>query len=293
MKDSTKKLLLIVLAGVAFGSSIVASRFALQEISPYVLVLLRFGIASIAYAATLIILKKGLPAGKRKYLDIFVVGTTVFGLPLLLFFFSLIYISSGAFSILLALIPLFTAAFAHLALRDEKISKKLLLGLVIGLAGVAFLFATKTSGLTGTEFSTKGPLIALAGVVIAAAGGVYARRRLSGEDPLVISALQTIAAFVVLAAIIFLMGKASIASFSTAGWLAVFYNAIVGSYIAFWLTFILIKKYGATAASLPGYVMPLVAGALGAILLGEIITLPLIAGGVVITVGLVVSTKKI
>ena len=291
IEGNTKKLLLIILTGTAFGSAVVTSRLALREVTPFTLVLFRFGIAAILYIATLLIQKKRLPlASKRRYFDIFLVGITAFGLPIFLFFFALAYISSGMFSILFASLPLITALMAHLILHNEKITRRLLLGLSMALFGVILLFATRTNGL-GMNFTIKGPLLALLGVVIAAFGTIYTRLRLSNEDPVVISSLQTFVAFITLFIIILLLGKLSLGHVSPIGWFAISYNSIVGSYIAFWLTFVVIKKYGATASSLFSYVMPVVSAILGTIFLGEIITLPLILGGCLILAGLFFATK--
>lgn len=290
MDESTRKIILVVLTGFSFGSAVVTSRYALREVSPYVLAIFRFGIAALLYALTLPLLKKRLLTGRRNYIDLFIVGATAFGLPLLLFFFALRYISSGMFSVLFATVPIFTAVLAHLFLRNEKIHKRLLTGLVIGLIGVSYLFAAKTSGLA--VFNIKGPLLVMAGVTIAAFGTVYARARLSKYDPLVIASMQTIAAVLVLSAIIFSLGKFSLHHVSGLAWLAIIYNAVAGAYVGFWLTFILVKNFGATAGVLPSYVMPVVSGVLGAILLSEKLTFSLVIGATLIFLGILFSTKE-
>lgn len=284
MKSSLKKLVLVILTGAAFGSSVVASRIALNAVSPFVLIIFRFGIAALLYAFTLPLLKKQLLTGGRKYLDILIVGIASFGLPLLLFFFALAFISSGMFSVLFASIPIFTAVIAHLTLKNEKISKKLLFGLATALLGVIYLFATKTSGLT--IFDVKGPLLVMIGVLISSTGTVYARAHLSHDDPLVVSALQTMAAFLVLSIIVFSLGKFQLGPMSTISWVAIIYNSIAGSYIGFWLTFTLIKRYGATAGALSSYIMPAVSGFLGAVLLGEVVSLSLVVGAILIFLGI-------
>src|SRR5205823_1867797 len=140
------------------------------------------------------------------------------------------------------------------------------------------LIAAKTNGLTET-FNIRGPLIAVLGITILSSGSVYARARLKEEDPFIVSSLQTMAAFVLLAILVAGLGKFHVGDVSIKAWAATAYTGIVGSFAAFWLMFTLIKKYGATASALPGYVMPVVSSILGAILLGEIINISLIAGG--------------
>lgn len=286
MKESTKKLLLVVVTGAAYGSSVVFARFALKEIGPYPVTVLRFGIASIAFLITFFLLKKRFPEGRRILQNLIIVGIVATGLPLLLFYFSLSYMSSGIFAVFLATLPIFTAVLAHIFLKGEKLNKNRLIGLIMALAGVAILIATRSSGLVGGVFNMKGPLFALLGVFSASLGSVYAKFHVHKEDSFVVSAAQTVAAFLFVTVFVVSIGKFHIGQVSPMGWFAVFYNGIVGSFIAFWLTFTLIKKYGATASALPSYVMPVITAILGVVFLGEIVTAPLIIGGVIILAGL-------
>ena len=291
MSDNAKKLWLVLLAGSAFGSSIVFARTALQEIGPYPVTVLRFGIASAAYLITLPLLKKKFFKDLKLIRDVSVVGVVGTGLPLLLFYFSLLYVSSGILAVLLATLPMFTALLAHFFIATERLTIRLLGGLLISLIGVIILIASKSNGLT-EDFSITGPLIGLVGVLMAAVGAVYTKVKLSKQDPLVVSASQTVAAFIFVTVFVLAIGKWELGSISLGGWIAIFYNGMVGSYIAFWLTFILIKKFGATASSLVGYVMPVVSATLGAVMLDEVITLTFIFVACLILVGVYFASSK-
>lgn len=290
MSLTKNKILLILLTGAAFGSSIVMARFALREIDPYTQVVLRFGIASIFYAIAFLILKRGVPTDRRKITNISLVGFAATGLPLLLFLIALNYISSGMFAILFAAMPLCTGVIANFFLGDEKLNKRLVVGLLISLCGAVYLIASKTNGLAET-FNIKGPLITLAGIIMLSSGSVYARSRLKNEDPFVVSSMQTLAAFVLLSIIIISLGKFHIDSVSLKAWAATIYTALIGSFLAFWLTFTLIKRYGATASALPGYIIPVVSSILGAILLSEVLSFSLLIGAMIIFLGILFSTK--
>lgn len=293
MSESYKKILLVILTGIAYGSSIVFARYALKEIGPYPITVLRFGIASTAFLITFFILKKRIPSENRVLRDMTIVGVVGTGLPLLLFYFSLSYMSSGIFTVFLATLPIFTAVLAHLFLKSEKIHRNLLVGLIIALAGVVILIATRSNGLVNEGFNIKGPVFALIGVLSASVGVIYTKSHLNKEDVFVISATQTLAAFIFIAAVVFIFKKFQVGQVSPMGWFAIFYNGMVGSFIAFWLTFTLIKKYGATASALPNYIMPVVSTLIGSVFLGELITFPLFAGALMILMGVFFSTKKV
>lgn len=291
LSSNATKLWLVLLAGAAFGSSVVYARIALREIDPYSITVLRFAIASVAYLLTVPLMGKRFFGDTKRLTDVAIVGAIGTGLPLLLFYFALTFISSGIFSVLFAATPLVTAIVANFFLDSEKLNSRLLVGLIVSFSGVVFLIATRSSGLAGS-FDIRGPLAVLAGVLMVAAGGVYARKRLAAEDPLVVSAAQSIAAFMVVTVVVVASGKWHLGAISPEGWFAIFYNGIVGSYIAFWLVFILVKKFGATASALPGYVMPVVSALLGAVMLGEVITLPLVIGALLILAGVFTASRK-
>lgn len=291
MSENIKKLLLIILTGSCFGSSVVFARIALEEIGPFPITSLRFGIAGLLYMLTLPFLKQQLPKTARKYRDVALVGAGI-GLPFLLFYSALTYLSSGMFSIFFATLPILTALIAHMALQNERLNRRLVIGLTVSLIGIVFLVATKTNGLAGHVFDIRGPIIALVGVLMVAVATAYARANLNDEHPYMVSSLQTLAAFIIVTLVVLLSGKLHIGSISFNGWFAIFYNAIVGSYIPFWLTFILIKKYGATAGALPSYVMPVVSGLLGAALIGEVISVTLLFGAAIVITGLYLATRN-
>ncbi len=284
---------LILLTALAFGSSIVMTRLGLTEIPPLTLALLRLGLATLLFVPILILLQKKLPSNPRTLADIAIVGVATTGWPLIAFTISLKFISSAVLTIFIALIPLFTAIMAHLWLAQEKLNPTKLAGLVVGLTGVIFLLLTRTTGIAeaGTAFNPQGPLLALAGVFVAAASGVYARLRLAQADFIVVTAGQMLAGFLSVLPFAVTLSSLNLANVSWRGGFSVFYTGIIGSFLAFLLVFYMIKHFGATTATLPTYIMPAVSGILGALILGEIITFPLIVGAVIILFGVFLASR--
>ena len=178
-------------------------------------------------------------------------------------------------------------------LAQEKLNPTKLAGLVVGLTGVIFLLLTRTTGIAeaGTAFNPQGPLLALAGVFVAAASGVYARLRLAQADFIVVTAGQMLAGFLSVLPFAVTLSSLNLANVSWRGGFSVFYTGIIGSFLAFLLVFYMIKHFGATTATLPTYIMPAVSGILGALILGEIITFPLIIGAVIILFGVFLASR--
>ena len=73
--------------------------------------------------------------------------------------------------------------------------------------------------------------------------------------------------------------------------LAVFYLALIGSALPFTLYFTLLKRLKATDLSLINYAVPVVAVIVGALFLREPVTLRMVAGAVLVIVGVAVAGR--
>jgi drug/metabolite transporter (DMT)-like permease len=289
----TARLALVLTAGLALGSSTVLNRFGLQDLTPLSLVALRLGLATIAFLGTLLVMRRSFPRHPRVLLDIAVVGLTTMAIPTSAFTLALQFVSSGVLSILLGFIPLFTAVMAHFWIADDRLTAGKVAGLLLALAGVVLLIATRTTGLaqTGLALDVRGQLLGLSGALVAAWSSVYARLRLSRIDVMVVTAGQTAWGFLAILPVALTAAPVNLGTVTWRGWLAAGYTGLVGSFGGFLLLFTMIQRYGPTTAALPAYVMPVVAAALGAILLGEVVTPPFVAGAIIVLVGVFLASR--
>ena len=289
----SRRLGLIALAGAALGGSVVMTRFGLREIPAYTLIALRMIVATGAFAVAIAVLRPPLPRGRRTFIDIGVIGLISTAVPLLVFTLSLQYMSSGVLTLFIALIPMFTGLMAHGLLTQEKLTPAKLTGLLVAFGGVVVLLVSGTSGLSAGSgaLDIRGPALALTGVLIGSFATVYTRRQVSHVNVVSLSAGQTVVAAIVLAPLGFAVGRPSFATISSEAWLAVGYTGLIGSFLAFLIIFQLIRQFGATSSAVVTYLMPLVAGLFGALLLDEVITLPLAIGAVLILLGVVLAER--
>lgn len=277
---------LILIAGIFLGSSVVINRLGIAEMPPLFFVFARLSVAAFAFAITLLILKRALPTSRKIWIDIAIVGITNAGIPLIFFTLALQFISSAVLTIFIALIPLFTALLGRYWLQQENLTRVKLLGLLLALGGVLFLIFTGTSGLNiSAALDLRGQLLAFAGAIIGSISAVYTRKQLQNVDVIVVTAGQFFAGLVIAAPFAFFGGAINFAAITARGWFAVVYTGMIGSFLGFLFLFWMIKRYGATIAVLPSYVMPVVAAALGSILLGELITPSLIVGAALVLAG--------
>ncbi|MFQ5945978.1 MAG: DMT family transporter [Anaerolineae bacterium] len=284
------RITLVLVTGVAWGSSVAVHRLGILEAPPLVFVSLRLGVATLAFAIALVAIQGRLPSDGRTRRDIALIGVTATGVPLVAGTFALLFMSAGMLAIFLSLAPLLTAIMAHLWLSDERLSLRRAAGLTAALGGVVFLLGTGTTGL-GTAPDWRGPALASAGALFAAGSAVYTRRRLRGVDALAVAAGQTAVGLVVVVPIALAVGGVDLSEFTLRGWFAVLYTGLVGSFLGFLVYFTIIRRFGATTGLLPTYLMPLASGLIGMAILGEVVTLPLVAGGGLVLSGVYLGSR--
>ena len=75
------------------------------------------------------------------------------------------------------------------------------------------------------------------------------------------------------------------------GYMALIYAAIIGTFFGLMLAFYNIQRFGATAAAMTAYVIPIVAAIGGALLLGETITTGMLSGMALILAGVAIINR--
>lgn len=238
---------------------------------------------SLAAAAILLVLAR--LAGRRLRVErawapIAVVGATTVAGQLVGLSFATPRIGTAMAAILVATIPLFSAAIGRV-LRIETVPPPARLGLVLGVVGVALLV-----GFPAVEPSPEfalGCASSLGGSFAAALGSNWARRHLRHVG----SWEQTIGAFLVggilTLPLLALVPVPEPPSALDVGGLLLL--AGLCSSLAYVLYFRLVAEVGATLAISVEFVVPVVAVAIGVLLLGERLSIAQLIGGAVIVVG--------
>lgn len=211
---------------------------------------------------------------------LFVLGATTVALQLGLLAYGLPHIGTAMSAILIATIPLFAMLIAALW-RVEPIRLGGLLGIVLGAAGIVLLVGFPAQPVT-SDFLI-GCAATLGSTLSAAFGSVYAGRRLAGAG----SWEMTIGAFLFggllslpLIAFVPVPGVPAPLDIGTLLIAGVIMSAV--TYVIFYR---LIASIGPTRAISVEFGATGVAVTIGTLLLDEPLTLPQIAGGVVIGVG--------
>ena len=195
-------------------------------------------------------------------------------------------LSSSLTGLLVAGVPFVAALAGRLAGEEERLSPIRILGMALGVVGIAVLLGLD---LKGAQLL---PLLAIGLVLIGYATGPLVVSRALPEVPGV--AASSIALFVtgVVYAPFAVPELGSLADVSTPAWLSLIALGMVCTALALALFFALIREVGPQRSLVITFVNPAVAVLLGVLLLDEPFTLGIALGLPLVLVGCVLATRR-
>jgi len=197
---------------------------------------------------------------------------------------SLEYISSGLAAIIAALVPLFVTIFSIWLSKRTRVSRLMILGMVIGLGGVVTIFYDYVGQIHSKSF-VFGVVLALLSTLSWSFGTVYSSKQKLSIAILFAVGLQMLFAGVVILVVCGLTGKyVNLADTSHASWYALLYLIFFGSLLAYSAYAFAITKLPPAQVSIYAYINPIVAVGLGWLLLQEKMNANMVLG-TVITLG--------
>ncbi len=171
---------------------------------------------------------------------------------------------------------------ALLALRfdpSERIRGARLVGLAVGMGGVALLLGVEVSG---NVEALVGGLLVLAAAVTYAGGTLFYKREFSREPALGVLAALVACAVMTTAPAMFSLPVAVPSARGTIALLVLGVGCTAGGYLAFYA---LIARVGSGRASVITYVAPAIAVLGGVLVLGEPLTAGIVAGLLLVLTG--------
>lgn len=285
----------VVLTGLCFGSSLIASRFGLRQFDPISYTSLRLLLASLAFLSLYLLARRRYPwpTNRRLWGHGLVLGMIGTAVPTLGIILSLQYQSSGLTAILMTAGPALTVVLSHFFLIDEKLTLYKSLGVALALAGALLLALRGESGLP--EVSQASPIgygLVLMALLSISATTIYTRKFLRGFAAIHVTSIQVFVATLVLLPLSLCFVGLDLQPVGGEGYFALVWSALVGTFSASILFFYDIRRFGATTAALTGYVVPIAAGLGGLLILDERITGGMVAGMGIIILGLAIINRS-
>lgn len=197
---------------------------------------------------------------------------------------SLEYISGGLAAIIAALVPLFIALFTVWLSKCARITRLMVVGLVVGFAGVLTIFYDYLGQMQSKTF-VFGVILALLSTLSWSFGTVYTSKQKPPIDILFNVGLQMFMAGVLVLVVCGITGEyISLADVNQDSWLALIYLVVFGSLVAYTAYVFVISKLPPTQVSIYAYINPIVAVVIGWLLLSEKMNANMILG-TLITLG--------
>ncbi len=278
----------IVLLGFFFGSSLVASRFSVGQFEPTTYIGLRMIISSVmALAVYFLASGRRVPRDPELWKRASMLGIFGTAVPMTCVIVSLQYQSSGVTSLLLSTGPAITIILAHFFLPDELLSRRKVFGVGLALGGAIMLAISGENGLPDVQATeSTGFILVTVAMIFSSVMVIYARKYLRGYDSYDVGSIRIFTTAMVVMPFSLITAGFDLSAVNEAGVFVMIYSAVVGTFLGILLSFYNIKRFGATPAIMTTYVIPIVAGIGGVLVLGEEITLTMIFGMGVIVSGI-------
>ncbi|WP_131670521.1 DMT family transporter [Pseudomonas parakoreensis] len=280
-----------------WGGTFVAGRFLAGSLSPLFAASLRFLLASVALLGFVGVAR--IPLARptpRQWLQLTLLGFFGIFFYNLCFFYGLQYINASRASLIVALNPA-VIGLASWLLFKERLGRVKVAGIALCIGGASLVIVSRNPQLLAvTPNAWIGDLLILGCV---AGWGIYSL--CSRELNQALGPLQTVTFSVLIGCVMLLvlatlrgeMSAAALLNLDTPQWLSLIYLGVFGSALAYIGYYDGIRKIGATRSGVFIALNPLTAVLLGALLLGERLTLTLCLGGALVLAGIYLCNKPL
>lgn len=277
---------------VIWGGSYLFMKIAVVELPVFVIVFSRVAIGATMLGAILLMIRQQLPMRFEHWRAFLGMGLLNNVVPMSLIVFGTQSISAGLASIINALTPLFTILIASRLTSDEMLSPSKVIGVIIGFIGVIILIGPGL--LIEHDIGVIGELACVGAALSYASSNVFGRRfARMGLKPLEIAFGQTTSASIILLPMVLFVDRPwTLATPSAAVIASVVALGALCTGFAYLLFFRVLTKSGATAIALVTLMIPPSAITLGALVLGEKLSLQDALGMIVIAIGLIAVNRK-
>jgi drug/metabolite transporter (DMT)-like permease len=286
-------MLLLVLTMVVWGSTFAVTKELITLWPPYTLAFARVSLG------TLILLPLAVSRHRRgdhlPWPTIWIMGLIGVALYYLSFNLAMVYVSASQGALVQSSIPAMTALVAVLWLR-ERASAMRWLGIAMSVGGVLIVFSG-SAGNGGGEAPMFGNSLMFASVVCWALYTALAKR-VAGFDPLVITVAVTgtgallllpLASYEIIAA---RMAGQGLAPLPLMGWAGILYLGGVASGVAYLLYNASLRHLDASAVGVYTNLIPVVGVLTGVIVLGEPLSARAVVGGLVVMLGVWITSRS-
>ena len=289
---SARHAALLAALSAIWGGSYLLIKYGLEDLKPAVIVWTRCVLAAIVLLAVMLLRDGGADA-RAAFAELrarpgraLLLGLVAITVPFTLISFGELEVPSGLTAVLLAPASLFVAALAPFLDPSEGVDARGVVGMVLGLVGVALLVGVES---VSTVWQFLGAL-AILGAAASYGLSAFVVKRYAGLSSIATSFVSILVATVLTLPAAVVSAPSELPGLRAS--LSVLALGVVGTALAFVIFYKLIAETGAARASLVSYLAPGVALAYGALLLDEAITAASVGGLALILGGVALASRR-
>lgn len=290
-----KFLLAFAIIYLVWGSTFFAIRVGVSELPPFLFCAMRFLAAGLLVYVWAIARGERWPT-KRQWLSVFLLAFLIFVVDYGLLFWAEQRLPSGIAAVIMATIPGFMALSEILILRTQRLTARLALSLLAGIAGVAVLVSPPQllGNLGGAAIDKAGAIALIIGAIGWSVASALSRKLPLPSSKVMSSGAQMLAGGIMLAAVAALRGEGRglhLSTISGSAWMALLYLVFAGSIAGFTAYVWLLHHESPTKVGTYAYVNPVVAVLVGYWLGGEPMGARTVVGGLFVLASVMAITS--
>ena len=281
--------LALVTVYIVWGSTFIALAIVIRDLPPFLAMSVRHLVAGAVLLA--IALPRGNRGtdriGRRQIGAAFVFGGLLFVTGHGSLAWAQQTVPAGVAALLVGTIPIWMALFDRVGF-GKRLPGAAYAGIAVGFAGLAILFDPFGKG----SVDRLGALVIVLGAMCWAVGSLYSRGAPLPQRPLVSAGLASLCGGILLTGYSAVSGEIGEATWTTDAVLALGYLIVVGSFVGFTTYVWLLRVAPISLVSTYAYVNPIVAVALGWLILDESITAQMAIAGAAVLISVAVILRS-
>lgn len=276
---------LYLAAVLIWGSTWFAIKFQLGVIAPEVSLLYRFALASAILLIFCLLTKRRLRFSAQQHGFIALQGLCLFSSNYLVFYWATGLLTSGIVALLFSTVILMNIVNAAIFLR-APIQSRVVVGALIGIAGIAAIFWSEVSSVEQSSDSWRGLWLCLIATFFASMGNILSARNQNNRLPVVQTNAWGMGYGALIMLVYALFSGAEFTYESTLSYsLSLIYLSVFGSILAFGSYLTLIGRIGADKTAYAAVLFPVIALGISTVFENYLWTLGAFGGFVLVLAG--------
>jgi len=283
----------LTLVAIVWGASFIAGRIVSAEMDATTAALWRYIVAATTLVVVALLLEHGLPRlTAKQWLGVVVLGILGVAMYNLCFMYGLQTVPASRASLIIALNPAATLVGGALFLH-EPLSRNRILGIALALLGVA----VELSGGNPMNLFARGPWLgelAMFGCVVSWAAYTLLGKRMLGEGvaSLAATTYAALAGTLLLVAVNAATGTLHIPQASPKAWWCIAFIGVFSTALAYVWFYDGVRAIGPARTAVFINLVPVVAIALGVLLLGEKLVPSMVIGAALVVSGVFIINRS-